>query len=1199
MRGIRRYAARVCVALWVLCLCGHAGWAQQDRRATAIPSSELGRENLSRVAASAADIKTVLVKDPGLMVELKRWVAKEATTHGQMISDADLADEAIFDRLQSDIQFRSIATLLVQRYGYLVPQLNPDSAAGREQELLAKERAKWLAQSEEEELTRTRQQNTRKTQNAGYCDPRTDTRCTGLPGAEYQQTPGQPEQEQEPERINPPSRFGPDEMNPPYTPRNAPENTGSVMQRTGLIQGEQQGLDGFPELPLSGDSESALSIGAADGLSSRPRSESQGFRDTDGLGGTILPVASPESRSAVDTFAAFGVGVSRETPALPDNYRANSRQTNLSAATGSSSVYPSPYNSVQSLARGYQPRPQPAAPELVRAAGPYNDIPSLYDMYVQAIPRPLTPKRFGLEVFENGTRDTQLIPMDLPAGPDYVVGPGDGLSIDLWGGTSAKIYRVVDREGRVSLPEVGPLLVSGKSLAEVQQTLQGALRTQFRSLSADVSLARLRTIRVYEVGDIANPGAYDISSLSTPLNALFVAGGPTQKGSLRIVKHYRGNQLLQVVDLYDLLLHGVKSDLQRLENGDSVLVPPIGPQVTVEGMVRRPAIYELKDEKNLAAVLELAGGLLPTATLRHIEVQRLVAHENQTMMSLDIPEAGDYSEVTKKLEGFEVHDGDRIRVFPIAPYNQDAVYLEGHVIRPGRYSYRADMKVTDLITSYKDLLPEPANQYAEIIRLNAPDFHPSVEGFDLAGALANPEQAPLLHPLDTVRIFSRFDFENPPTVSVWGDVRGPGTYKTSGKVHVSDAVHLAGGIAPDAKIDDAQVFRYLPDGKMKIFSVSLNLALEGDPTANILLEPRDRLLIHRSPDAIQPASAFVQGDVGKPGRYPLTTNMTVADLIRVGGGLKPSADAQSADLTHYEWSQGELTGHHQNVSISAALANDPNANLPVTNGDVLTIRELAGWNDIGSSVTVKGEVGHPGTYGIQPGEKLSSILERAGGFGPLAYPYGAVLMRREVREVEMNARSEIVRRLKQEEINLKALPEVEPDQKNAKLTALAETETTLQQLQANPPIGRVVIRVQSDLGAWRNTAADIPVRDGDVLLIPKKADYVTVNGQVFNPTAVSYRPGRSAKWYLSQAGGMTQLANKKAVFVVRGDGSVLSAKNNSGFWSGDPLGATLRAGDSIIVPEVAPRIGTRNWQNLFQAGQLAASAALAVAYIHP
>ncbi len=1191
MRGMyKRGLVSVCAFL-ALILCSGAARGQ-ERRAAPMPTSELGRENLSRVAASAEDIKTVLVKNTGLMVELKRWVAKDATTHGQIISDTDLSDNTIFDRLQSDVQFRAIATMLVQRYGYLVPQVNPDSAAAKEQELLAKERVKWMAQNEEEEYAATRKKLSQKSRNAEYCDQQSDAQCVDRQGQDQEQVPDQ-RRDQQPEPGNPPARIGPDEANP----QNVPRSNGGAIERTGLTRGGDETLDEFPELPLGGAYESTPSLGMGNLTGSTGGLSIQGSRDSDGQSGGVLPVANPQDRTVVDSLAAYGVGTGRANTNASDAFPMDRRETNLSTGT---SLPSSSYSSTQPYGRRYQPKPAPPTPELVRMANPYNNIPSLYDMYVQAVPHPTMPKRFGAEVFENGTRDSQLIPMDVPVTPDYVVGPGDGLSIDLWGGVSQRIYRVVDREGRVSLPEVGPLLVSGKSLADVQRSLQETLRSQFRQVSAEVSLSRLRTIRVYEVGDIANPGAYDISSLSTPLNALFVAGGPTQRGSLRIVKHYRGNQLVEVVDLYDLLLHGVRSDLQRLENGDSILVPPVGPQVTVDGMVRRPAIYELKDERNLASVLELAGGLLPTAALRHIEVQRLVAHQNQTMMSLDIPEVDSDAEVTKELEAFEIHDGDRIRVFPIAPYNQDAIYLEGHVIRPGRYSYRADMRVSDLIVSYKDLLPEPANQYAEIIRLNTPDFHPSVESFNLAEALANPSQSPVLHPMDTVRIFSRFDFENPPAVSVLGDVRGPGTYRTAGQIHVSDAVHLAGGIASDAKIEDAQVFRYLPDGKMKIFSVNLNLALEGDPTANILLEPRDRLLIHRSADAIQPASAFVQGDVGNAGRYPLTTNMTVADLIRVGGGLKPSADAQMADLTHYEWNQGELTGRHQTIAISAALAGDPTANLPVSNGDVLTIRQLPGWDDIGSSIAVKGEVGHPGVYGIRPGEKLSSVLERAGGFGALAYPYGAVLMRREVRDMEMNSRLEMVRRLKQEELNLKQLPEAEPEQKNAKLTAIAETETTLQQLQANPPIGRVVIRVQSDMRSWRNTSADVPVRNGDVLVIPKKADYVTVNGQVFNPTAVSFRPGHSARWYLSQAGGLTQLANKKAVFVVRADGSVLGAKNNSdSFWSGDPLGAALRPGDSIVVPEVAPRIGTRNWQNLFQAGQLAASAALAVAYIHP
>ncbi|MGH9825278.1 MAG: SLBB domain-containing protein, partial [Blastocatellia bacterium] len=701
-----------------------------------------------------------------------------------------------------------------------------------------------------------------------------------------------------------------------------------------------------------------------------------------------------------------------------------------------------------------------------------------------------------------------------------------------------------------------------------------------------------RTIRVYDVGDVQEPGAHDISSLSTPLNALFVAGGPTAQGSMRNVKHYRGNQLVETVDLYDLLLHGVRTDMQRLENGDTIMVPPIGPQVTVEGMVRRPAIYELRDEKNLASVLELAGGLLPTAALRHIEVQRVVAHDKRTMLSLDIADSSDPSEVTKKLESFPIADGDRVRVFPIAAYNQDAVFLEGHVIRPGRYSYRSDMRVTDIISSYKDLLPEPATKYAEIIRLNAPDFRPSVESFDLATAFADPSKAPILHPLDTVRIFSKYDFENPPVVSVWGDVRMPGTYRTSGQIHLSDAVHLAGGLEPDAQTEDAQVFRYLPDGKMKIFSVSLSGALAGETAENIVLEPRDRLLIHKSSSSVEPASVFVEGAVARPGRYPLTTNMDIADLIRVGGGLKPSADTQLADLTHYEWNnRTQLTGQHQPVSIAAALAGDSASNVPVHNGDVLTIREVSGWNDLGAFVALKGEVRHPGTYGVRPGERLSSVIERAGGFQPDAYAYGAILQRTSVRELEAKSQDEMILRLKSQQSNIELLPVTTPQETRAKDMALQQYEATLEQLSTNPPVGRVAIRISPEIKRWQNSSSDIAVAAGDTVTIPKRPGFVMVMGQVYNPTAVAYRPGKSAKWYLSQSGGPSAMADKKAIFVIRADGSVVGARQS--LWSGESLGSVLKPGDTVVVPEKAIAGGVQ-WQNIFLAAQVASSIASTV-----
>ena len=298
-------------------------------------------------------------------------------------------------------------------------------------------------------------------------------------------------------------------------------------------------------------------------------------------------------------------------------------------------------------------------PETLHLPAPYN-LRSLRDLYTQVPPDSTKLKRFGSEVFVNrddlthGGLGNRVLPVDLPIGPDYVLGTGDGLTINLWGGISQNFARVIDREGKIALPEAGSLVVAGLTLQQARSTIENALKPQYHNAQVDVTIARLRTVRVYVVGDVQRPGAYDVSSLSTPLNAIYQAGGPTSVGSLRIVRHYRGQQLIREVDLYSFLLNGVRMDDERLQAGDTLLIPPAGPQVAIFGMVKRPAIYELKGSSTLKDILDDAGGATVAAALDHITIERIEPNKQRETVTLDSKPSDTTQSVEAQIATFAV-----------------------------------------------------------------------------------------------------------------------------------------------------------------------------------------------------------------------------------------------------------------------------------------------------------------------------------------------------------------------------------------------------------------------------------------------------------------------------------------------------------------------------------------------------------------
>jgi protein involved in polysaccharide export with SLBB domain len=1091
------------------------------------------QEAEQRVSLSASTINRILLREPGLLLAVKKALVRKGYEQGRLLDAADLTDDTLFQLLQEDNNVRILATREIEARGYVQAKPRFDELRQNRERNVAEQRPEKTSDGEE---------NTEGRENAQSQENQYWRAHDQVPNRRIESRPQAPDEIE----STPPSVVAEPEPDERRVPRIANEESPTTDSGTGLTATDAGSAPRLTpgELPalLQASMAEASNEGAGRSYAERPSGAE--------AGSSAQPPAGSPGAASVN-----GVRI-RER-----------RVSNFSDPNDDHSAI----------------RHQP---------NPYAGVPSLYDLYEQVAKRSPAPRRFGLDVFQNGTGNFDQLPMDVPVGPDYVLGPGDGLNIEIWGSVSRRLQRVVDRQGLVMLPETGGVQVAGKSLGEVQHLVQSALRTEYRDAQADVSLSRLRTVRVYVVGDVVRPGAYDVSALSTPLNALYLAGGPTARGSVRTLRHYRGNQLMEAIDVYDLLLHGVRKGEERLQPGDTVQVPPLAAEVTVEGMVRRPAIYELNGETKLAEILEIAGGVLTSGTLRHIEVERVIAHESRTMLRVDLPEENTQEQANRTLADFEVQDGDKIRIAPILPYSEKTVYLDGHVFHPGKYAYREGMQLTDLIHSYNDLLPEPAAQHAEIIRLNPPDYAPVVLAFNLSSAMAGKEENVALKPFDTVRIFGRFDFDEPPLITLSGEVRHPGDHITNGKTYLRDAVFLAGGPTPDAALSDAQLFRKTRDGKMHVISVDLSKALEGDPTENIALEPMDRVFIHKSQAKGDPASVKIEGQVAQPGKYPLGENMTAADLVRLAGGLQRGAFSETADLTRYEIHQGSsVMGEHSTIALARALAGNADTDVRLRDGDVLTIRELAGWNDVGATIAVKGEVLHPGTYGIEEGERLSSILNRAGGFRLDAYPHGVIFERVQVRELEQANRDQLVRQVQMDGSNLALIQESGPDQKIAKEAALNQWHAALEKLQSAPPSGRLAIRVSKDVRHWANTSADIQVRGGDIIYVPKKPNFIMVDGSVYNPTAVAYKPGKSAGWYLQQAGGPTNMANKKAIFVIRADGFV--AGGAGGLLGGGALHTALEPGDLVMVPEKAYS-GTTKWKATLESAQLAYAVGVAI-----
>ncbi|MBT1070975.1 SLBB domain-containing protein [Geobacter chapellei] len=501
-------------------------------------------------------------------------------------------------------------------------------------------------------------------------------------------------------------------------------------------------------------------------------------------------------------------------------------------------------------------------------------------------------RQFGYNFFRSGDLFAPLT--DIPVGPDYIVGPGDTIIVSAWGSLEGTYPLEVNRNGEIQLPRIGPLKVWGVTYERLPQLIRNNLAKVFRDFNVSVTMGKLKVIKVYVVGEVANPGDYNLNSLSTVINALSAAGGPLKSGSLRNISIRRGGKLVETLDLYDFFLSGDKSRDVRLQPGDTLFVPVIGPIAGIAGNVRRPAIYELRNEKNLHDLLNLAGGLLPTGYLQRVQISRIEAHTRKTISDFNLDTKKAESAPDSVAQTIPVRDLDLVRIFPIDNTQRDQVRLEGYVLRPGDYALKPGLKISNLLLP-DNILPEYYREAGELTRLVPPDLHPEKIIFNPAKALAgDPAHDISLTEFDTVRIFSRVEMEELPKVRIGGEVQRPGEYRLFKNMAVRDLLIMAGNPKLTAYLKSAEIARIRKSGESVVsypITIDVEKVLAEDPKANIPLEPFDELTIRRIPNWSEETDRYVtlKGEFVFPGTYPVYKGEHLSSVIARAGGFASKA----------------------------------------------------------------------------------------------------------------------------------------------------------------------------------------------------------------------------------------------------------------------------------------------------------------------
>jgi protein involved in polysaccharide export with SLBB domain len=746
----------------------------------------------------------------------------------------------------------------------------------------------------------------------------------------------------------------------------------------------------------------------------------------------------------------------------------------------------------------------------------------IFDRMVQSRLEVLTE---NLEVFGKGffTRgeDVSATVDQAQVPPGYILGPGDGLRITVWSDMGEESVNdvTVNPEGQIYVSPLGAIGVQGMTLSEFEQFILDRLADRFKHFKGQIRLTKVRRMRVFVTGEVMSPGAHVISALSTAFNALYKAGGPSDKGTMRSIRVFRGNKLLAEIDLYKYFLSGDRSQDIAIENGDTVFVPAVGRRVSISGEVVRPATYELKQETSLQDVVAMAGGFLPSAYTRRVQVARWQGDQRREM--LDVPAL-----TPDAMKAFLVQSGDQIVVEKSVEQIGNRVSIEGAVFKPGEYAVTDGDTVSVVIAKAGGLIKEEASDYAgQIIRKEARGKE-SMTSFDPLKVMSNePGRDPQVRAFDRIRVFAEKDVAVLDSfVTISGAVRRPGDYIWRSGMTLRDLIFRAQGLSVESSTD-VEVARIVRDKEAEVKRINIaNLLKDPRNSDNMKLEANDKIsVLARGDFRIEPEIIYLKGEVKRPGPYALQkSGETLAEIIERAGGLTSDAFPEGTifkrntteimDLDHIKFAQVVQDDLYQQASI-----------------DLRTELMRIGVNPSMFSDYSQGGTAS-GTGNVQnslQGWRKEQVtpFEEAEAEDPEAADFDL----------------------------LKAAKSKLASKPNRGFTSLPSRNI-------NPEKSRIPVRLDLVLQKSKR-AENIALRNGDEILVPKIPATISIIGAVTNPSNILFKNGANARYYINRVGGFTEHSAHARTLIVRANGEVYPMKRIR----------KIERGDIILVPP-KPRV---------------------------